>query len=62
MFNPTPLYTPPRLPKFRHTKPGEIGPGRSWICVHDCYLYMSDSLLSLIWIVLTEWKNDKHLV
>ena len=61
-MNPTPLYSPPRFPRFFRSKPGEISEGRCWCCSHGGYLYIGTSLLNLIWIFITEFQNDKHLV
>lgn len=58
----TPLQPSP--PKFRifKSKRGEIGPESYWCCIYDCYFHTNNSLLHLIYEIITEWKNDKHLV
>jgi hypothetical protein len=43
-------------------KAGVISEGRCWICVSNGYLYIEDTLLKLLWVLITEWKHDKHLV
>lgn len=42
-------------------KPGVISPGTCWVIFHDVYMYIGDSLPHVIWIMLTEWKDDRHL-
>lgn len=32
-----------------------------WAC-HDDYLYWGKTLPSLLWVMITEWRHDKHLV
>lgn len=34
----------------------------TWICTHEKYEYMADSLESLVHILNTEWEEDQHLV
>lgn len=46
-------------------KPGVVSPGPAWCCMYDGipgYLHIQDSLPSLLWEILTEFRNDKHLV
>jgi len=44
-------------------KPGVISSGSSWCLVYDgCYLHVCDSLPQLLWEVLTQFKNEKHMV
>ena len=50
------------LPRFFRSKPGEISEGMSWCCSHGGYLYIGTSLWNLIWIFITEFRDDKHLV
>jgi hypothetical protein len=40
---------------------GIISPGPIWVCYHQEYLYCHESLLKLLWIVVTEWRHDRHL-
>jgi len=47
---------------FWKEKPGVISPGPVWCCVYDCYLHTHDSLLLLIWEVITEFRHDRHVV
>ena len=43
-------------------KPMVISKEAIWVGIHTCYLYTHSSLVGLLWIMLTEWKHDKHLV
>jgi len=46
-------------------KSGVIGPDSYWCCVYDGipgYLHTANSLSELVWQLLTEFRNDKHLV
>lgn len=53
-------------------KPGIISPGPAWICLYDKYsdvyydsynyMHIDESLIKLIYSVITEFKHDKHLV
>jgi hypothetical protein len=47
---------------FSKTKPKEISPQPTWVCIYDCYLQTNDSLIKLIFEVIKEYKSDKHLV
>ena len=42
-----------------------ISAGSSWCCSYDGvpgFLHIADNLPSLIWQVITEFRNDRHLV
>lgn len=41
---------------------GVISPGPCWVCIYGCYLHADENLFRLLWSVITEYKNDKHLV
>lgn len=44
-------------------KPGVISEKSVWCIIYDgCYLHINESLFSLFLEVLTEYKDDKHLV
>lgn len=44
-------------------KPGIVSHGTCWIAVtDDGYLYIEDTLLKLLWCLLTQWKHDRHMV
>jgi hypothetical protein len=56
-----------RLPRIwiHRQKAGVISDCDVWCCWlgHGMtWLYVDDSLLRLIWTVITEWKHDRHLV
>jgi len=51
-----------KIPKIWREKPGVISEGQAWVCQHDCWLYAHDTLGELLWVLFTEWKQDKHLV
>ncbi len=48
--------------KIFREKPKTISKETVWVCIHNEYLYTHINLFKLIWIVITEWKSDKHLV
>ena len=33
-----------------------------WICIHDGYMYIADTLFELVKILNSEWEHDKHIV
>jgi len=33
-----------------------------WVCLDKEYLYIKSTLFGLLWIIITEYKQDKHLV
>ena len=41
---------------------GVISKQPCWVCWYGCWLHTADSLLALLWSVVTEWKHDRHLV
>ncbi len=48
--------------KIFREKAGIISVDRCCVAYHKGYLYTADTLLQLLWTVLTEFNNDKHLV
>ena len=48
--------------KIFKEKPGVISPDACWVAWHRCYLYTSDTLLGLLWDMLTNWNNDSRLI
>lgn len=46
--------------------PHVISPGPCWCCTYyyhgDCYLHVNESVVFLLWEVVTEHCNDRHLV
>lgn len=43
-------------------KPGVISKDAVWVCFYSHYIHTGDTLASLLWDVVTEYKNDRHLV
>ena len=44
---------------------GVISPGPCWVCVYGGvpgWLHAHESLPKLLWSLITEWKDDRHLV
>jgi len=40
-----------------------ISPNRVWVAIiENTWLYTSNTLIGLIWKLISEWKHDKHLV
>ncbi len=33
-----------------------------WVCIDKCWMYTDESLLRLLWIIITEYKHNKHLI
>lgn len=42
-------------------RPGVISRGRCWICIHEAWMYTSESFLGLLREMITGWKHDKNL-
>lgn len=49
--------------KVFRERPGIISPNSIWVGF-GCgpYMYTHSRLIGLLWLMLTEWKDDKHLV
>jgi hypothetical protein len=47
---------------FWREKHGVVSPGPVWCCTYSAYLHTQDSLPKLLWELITEFRNDKHLV
>jgi hypothetical protein len=44
---------------------GVISPGNCWVCLYGGvpgWMHTSESLPKLLWEVVTEWKDDRHIV
>jgi hypothetical protein len=48
--------------KIFKEKPGVISVKHCWVAIGGGYMYIEDTLLGLIWLLITEWKHDRHLV
>lgn len=42
-------------------KAGVISKTEVWVAINKGYMYIGNSLLQLLYIIVTEWKCDKHL-
>jgi hypothetical protein len=42
--------------------PGETSEDGQWFWSRNGWLYNADTLIVLLWVVLTEWEHDRHLV
>lgn len=49
-----------RLPFW--SPPGEISAHGCWVLVDVPWLYCHDTFVGLLWQILTEWRQDRHLV
>ena len=51
---------------FGHTlfreRANVISPRPCWVCFYDCYMHVDESLPRLVWSLITEHGDDKHLV
>ena len=43
-------------------RPGVISKESVWVCIHEEYMYVADTLEALVAILNTEWEHEKHLV
>jgi hypothetical protein len=43
-------------------KAGVISPEPCWICFHSYYMYSHDTLLGLLWQMMTEWNKESHII
>ncbi len=43
-------------------KAGVISQHPVWVCIHNGYMYIEDTLDKLVVTLNTEWEHDKHLV
>ena len=48
--------------KLYREKAGIISDDPIWVFMDEVWLYAHPTLFKLIFIVLTEWRNDRHLV
>lgn len=55
-----------RVVKIWRERAGTVAPGRAWVGLHSSsdglWIYVHDRLLGLLFVVVTEWKADKHRV
>ena len=43
-------------------KAGIISPNSCWVCIHDGYMYIGNTLIELIAVLNTKWEDDQYLV
>jgi hypothetical protein len=49
--------------KLIHEKPGVISEEKVWVFTDNRgYMYIDESLIRLLLIIITEWKSDRHLI
>ena len=48
--------------KIFKEKAGMISEDPIWVCMTVGYLYTADTLRALLWLMITEWKHDNHVV
>lgn len=42
--------------------PGEISGEGCWVIVGESHLYIAGTWLGVVWLAVTEWCHDRHLV
>jgi hypothetical protein len=47
---------------IRREKAGVISKKPVWVCSYSCYMHINETLLGLLWSVITEYKDDEYLV
>ena len=48
--------------KIFKEKAGVISRNPCWVAIEGgCYLYVADSFFGLLWLMLTEWRHDRHI-
>lgn len=47
---------------FVRYKAGYISEESIYVCYHKGYMYSDHRLLKLLWMLLTEFKTDKHII
>lgn len=48
--------------KIFKEKPNIISEKAVWVCFSHEYMYISETLFGLLYIILSEWKHDTHLI
>lgn len=48
--------------KIFYQKAGVISRKPVWVCQYSCYLHTNESLLRLLWSVITEYKDEEWMV
>jgi len=47
--------------KIYKEKSGVISKEPVWVCIQNRYLYTHNTLIGLLWTIITEYQEDKHL-
>ena len=42
-------------------RPGVISIGPCWCYLRGCYLYTAAGPLRLLWQIVTQWQDDRHI-
>jgi len=50
------------LPHIHKEKAGVISEGECWVISHGCWMYCYDTLPKTIWLMIREYRSDRHLV
>ncbi len=48
--------------KIFREKAGVISKNHVWVCFHNEYMYLGDTLPGLLLEIVTNWKNDRNMV
>ena len=48
--------------KLFRERAGVISEVPVWVCLANHRIFIHERFLSLVWIVVTEWNDDRHLV
>ena len=48
--------------RLHRTKAGLISKDPVWVWGRNGYLYIHETLPGLLWQIISEWEDDKHLV
>lgn len=47
---------------FFYSPPGEISRYGCWVAVHECWMYLDDTLAGVAKVAYKNWKSDRFLV
>lgn len=48
--------------KIFREKAGVISKEPVWVCIHGYYMYLGDNLPQLLWVMATQWNDDRNIV
>ena len=43
-------------------KAGVISRDPIWVIFYSCYMYTADTLLGVLWLFITEFKHERHMI